>query len=74
MNEYKTVCADVEVSLDEWSEAELVEYLTDLGYEVTKTPENTDWLMRLADAKQYHPEKFDKLFSEYVWKELGRIV
>jgi hypothetical protein len=51
MSETKYVSADVEISLDEWSEAELVEYLTDLGYEVTKSPENTDWLMRLADAK-----------------------
>ena len=75
MSEYKTVSADVEVSLDEWTEKELCDYLEDLGYTVTKTPEDTDWLTRLADAKFYHhPEQFDKLFSEYVYQKLGRIV
>jgi len=74
MSEYKTISADVEVCLDEWTEEELIEYLDSLGYTLA-TPEDIDWLAQLADAKFYnHPEKFDELFSEYVYQKLGRVV
>lgn len=76
MSQYKTITADVEVEvdLDEWDEREIVDYMEDLGWTITKTPEDDIWLPRLADAKQYHPETFDALFSEYVYLKLGRII
>jgi hypothetical protein len=74
MSAYKTVCADVEVSLDEWQEKEIIDYMEDIGYTLVKSPEDDAWLTRLADAKVYHPEQFDKMFSEYIHQKLGRIV
>jgi hypothetical protein len=48
MSAYKTVCADVEVSLDEWQEKEIIDYMEDIGYTLVKSPEDDAWLTRLA--------------------------
>jgi hypothetical protein len=74
MSYTKYLNTDVEINLDEWEEKEIIEYMEDLGYVLTKTPEDSFMLEKLADAKVYHPENFDKLFSEYIYKTIGRIV
>jgi hypothetical protein len=75
-NSYKTFYTDaeVEVSLDEWSEQEIVDHMTDLGYTITKTPDDVHQLNKLADAKQYNFGNFDKIFADYVYNTIGRIL
>lgn len=75
MTDMKRIEVEAEVWLDSWDNEELIEYLEAQGYVLTKTPEEITWLSMLADAKQYRtPEEFDKMFSEYVYNTLGRVV
>lgn len=65
---------EAEVSLDEFDEADIVKYMEDLGYTMTKTPEDSFQLHKLADAKMYHPQSFDNVFAEYIYNTIGRII
>jgi hypothetical protein len=66
---------EVEVDLDEMPIEEVIEYLTDKGYRILSQGEPTkNQLNDLVDAKIRNSPDFDKLFSEYVYDTLGRII
>jgi hypothetical protein len=65
---------EVEVDLDEMPIEEVIEYLADKGYKVVPHSGVKSSLNDLVDAKIRNSPDFDKLFSEYVYDTLGRIV
>lgn len=65
---------EAEVSLDEFEEKDIVKYMEDIGYTLTKSPDDSFQLNKLADAKVYTPESFDTLFSDYIYNTIGRII
>ena len=60
--------------LDEFSEKEICAYMEDLGYTFTKTPEQQSDLEHLADTKKYQPDKFDRVFADFIYRETGKIL
>lgn len=70
-----TTEVDVDICLDEFPVDEIIDYLEDSGYNVYgRGTDDGDALAALADAKVYHPEKFDKMFADYIFEKLGRII
>lgn len=65
---------EVEVTLDEFDEKDIVKYMEDLGYTMTKTPDEVFMLNKLADAKFYNLGDFDRMFADFIYSQTGRII
>lgn len=71
--------AYIEIELYDIETVELQEELERRGYSVSRgrdlpTDDESVQLQDLYEAKLYHPEKFDQLFSDYIWRVLGKQV
>jgi len=71
-----TTDVDVEVNLEDFDEKEIIEYLNECGYEVFKKLGGTteEDLSALADAKIRNSPEFDRMFADYVYNKLGRVI
>ena len=70
----------VEHDLGDYTDEDLVEELEHRHYNFKRLiqdeiKEDVDTaLYELADCKRYNPEKFDEMFSRYIWDMLGKNV
>jgi hypothetical protein len=69
-----SIDVEAEVWLDQFEEKDIVKYLEDEGYTMTKTPEDSFQLRRLAELKRNQPEKFDRAFADYIYETVGMIL
>lgn len=73
---YIEVNTEVFVEAAEFTDDELIEELETRGYNVTGDDEtdSTGLLDKLYNLKRANDPKFDKVFADYIYAKLGRVL
>lgn len=70
MSSHVYITAEVEIDLYEIDEETLLEHIEERGISPFS---DSQQLAALYEAKRYHPEKFDEMFSNVVYNVLGKV-
>lgn len=66
---------NIDISLDEFNDQELIEALRSRGYLVgDAVQELAQGFERLIDCRRYQPEQFDRMFADLAYQHNGKIL
>lgn len=74
LNKRVEVDVDIEIDSDDFSDEDLIEELEERGYSCEKTVGCEISLDDLYELKRNSSIEFDKVFADYCYQEIGRIL